>query len=107
MHANQRKNRIWVKGFRSLKYAIEELERISNTNDAKLGIEIDYEDYKRCFSNYSNLVFNHSARWNSYHTSKLMFLGDSLAAVYDRNYYNFRLDERTKESEDSYIEGEI
>ena len=41
------------------------------------------------------------------YTSKLMFSGDSLAAVYDRNYYNFRLDERTKESEDSYIRGKI
>ena len=102
-----KKIRVWVEDFRSLKYAIEKLERISNTNDAKLGIEIDDEDYKRCFSNYCTMIFNHSIRWISDKTSKLMFSGDTLTVVYDRNYYNFRLDERTKESEDSYIRGKI
>ena len=53
------------------------------------------------------MVFNHSARWISGKTSKFMFSGDTLAVVYDGNYYNFRLDQRTKESKDSYIEGNI
>ena len=40
-------------------------------------------------------------------TSKFMFSGETLAVVNGKNYYNFRLDESTKESEYSYIEGWI
>ena len=42
----------------------------------------------------------------SYNTN-LIFTGDTLAVVFNGNYYNFRLDEITKESECSYIKGKI
>ena len=39
--------------------------------------------------------------------TNLIFTGDALAAVYDGNYYNFILDQSTKESKYSYIKGKI
>ena len=39
--------------------------------------------------------------------TRFIFTGDTLAVVYDGNYYNFRFDERVKESEDSIIIGHI
>ena len=39
--------------------------------------------------------------------TNLIFKGDTLAAVNDGNYYNFRLDQSTKEFEYSYINGKI
>ena len=100
-----KKIRVWVYDLRNLKYAIEELEKISNINDAKLGVYINNEDYAISFSNFDTIAFNHSDIW-SYNT-KFIFTGDTLIAVYDGNYYNFRLDVRVKESEDSYIKGRI
>ena len=102
-----KKIRVWVEDFRSLKYAIEKLERFSNIKDIKLGVDIDSELYDRYFSNYDTIVFNHSSRRMSDKEAKFIFTGDTLAAVNDGNYYNFRLDQRTKESKNSYIKGKI
>ena len=53
------------------------------------------------------MVFNDSARWISGKTSKFIFSGDTFAVVFKGDSYNFRLDQRTKESKDSYIKGNI
>ena len=42
-----------------------------------------------------------------WYNSYLLFTGDTLAVVYKGNSYNFRLDQRTKESKDSHIQGRI
>ena len=102
-----KKIRVWERGLENLIYAIEELERISNINDAKLGMYIDSKNYERSFSKYDTMVFNHWSSWMSNKTSKLIFTGDTFAVVSNGKYYNFRLDQRTKESKDSYIRGKI
>ena len=102
-----KKIRAWVNDFENLKYAIDQLKWISNINDAKLGMYINSEEYYRSFCNYGTIVFNHWSRWMSDETSNLIFTGDTFAVVSKGNHYNFRLDERTKESEDSYIKGNI
>ena len=101
-----KKIRAWVDSFSTLKYAIEELERFSNRNDAKFGMSIHYGDYDFSSSDDDTMVFNHSSRWKSYKTY-LIFTGDTLAVVDKGNYYNFRLSQETKESEYSYIRGKI
>ena len=101
-----KKIRVWANNFENLEYAIEELEKISNINDTKLGVYISYENYAVSFSNCDTIAFNHSVRLRSYKTN-LIFTGDKLAAVYDGNYYNFRLDEKTKKFVYSYIKGKI
>ena len=80
---------------------------ISNIIDAKLGMNIDSDDYDMPSFNFNSMVFNHSSKRMSDRNTNFVFTGDTLAAVYDGNYYNFKLDQRTKESEDSYIEGKI
>ena len=102
-----KKIRVLTHHLEDLKYAIGELESISHTNDFKLGIHIYSEYYGRYFSNYDIIVFNHSVRRISDKNTNLIFTGDTLAAVYHGNYYNFRLDQRTKESECSSIKGKI
>ena len=52
------------------------------------------------------MSFNHSAKRKSDSTN-FMFSGDSLTVVSEGSTYNFRLDERTKKSECSYIKGNI
>ena len=101
-----KKSRVLVDDFKDLNCAIDELEWISNINDAKLGMVINYENI-RSHSNCDTMIFNHSARWNSYETSKLMFSGDSLTLVHDGNSYDFRLNERIKKSKECYIKGRI
>ena len=90
-----------------LKYTIDKLKWISNIIDVKLGVDIDFKSYNRHFSNYNIIFFNHSSRWMSDKEKNLIFTGDTLAAVFNGNYFNFRLDHITKESEDSYIIGKI
>ena len=102
-----KKIRVWVDDFIELEYAIDKLNWISNINDAKLGMDIDYENFDRSFFKYDTMFFNHSARWMSDRNTKFIFTGNTLAAVFNGNYYNFRLDERTKEYEDSHIWGKI
>ena len=102
-----KKVRVWVYGLENLKNAIEELEKISNINDAKLGVYISYEHYAISFSNCDTIAFNNSVRLRSDNDTKFIFTGNTLAAVCDGNYCNFRLDQRTKESDDSYIKGKI
>ena len=102
-----KKIRVEVKDFEALKYAIGELESISNTNDVKLGIDIDFKYYNRSFSKYDTIVFNNLSRRMSDKKANLIFTGDTLAVVSDGNYYNFRLDQSTKESENSIIKGKI
>ena len=58
-----KKIRIWENYYENLKYTIEELERISNINDAKLGIYIYDKDYNKSFSNCNTMLFNHSDIW--------------------------------------------
>ena len=50
------------------------------------------------------MSFNHSAKRKSDSTN-FMFSRDSLTVVHKGSTYNFRLDERTKKSECSYIKG--
>ena len=102
-----KKIRVWVDDFKKLKDGIDELKWISNIIDAKLGIDIYDKDYGRSFSGYNTIVYNHSSRRMSDRDTNLIFKGDTLEAVYDGNYYNFRFDQRTKEFEYSYIKGKI
>ena len=102
-----KKIRVLADGLKDFKYTIEELERISNINDAKIGVYFFNENYERSFSKYNKIFFNHFSRRMSDKEKNLIFTGDTLAVVYDGNYYNFRLDQRTKESKDSYIKGKI
>ena len=102
-----KKIRVWVDDFEYLKYAIDQLKWISNINDVKLGMDIGSQHYLRSFSNYGTIVFNHSSRWIGDRHTNFIFTGDTFAVVSKGNYYNFRLDEKTKESEDSYIKGNI
>ena len=87
-----KKIRILVDDFEKLKYAIGELESISNTNDIKLGIDIDFEYYGRHFSIYDTIVFNHSSRWMNDNDRNFIFTGNTLMVVYKGNSYNLRLD---------------
>ena len=70
-------------------------------------MKILYKKYKASFSNYDTMFFKDSGGWMSCSGTNLIFTGDTLAVVYDGNHYNFRLDQRTRESEDSYIYGRI
>ena len=99
-----KKIRVWVNDFENLKNTIDELKWISNINDVKLGMHIDCELFTGIFSNYNIMIFNHSARQMSDKEENLIFTGDTFAVVDEGNYYNFRFDQRKKESEDSYIE---
>ena len=102
-----KKIRVWEDDFEKLKYTIEKIERFSSTNDVKLGFEITDKDYERFISNYDTIVFNYSTRLMSDKETKFIFTGETLTAVSDGNYYSFRLDQRTMESEDSHIKGKI
>ena len=101
-----KKIRVWENDFGYLKNAIDKLKRISNINDAIFGMHIFLINYSGSFSKHDTMFFNHSSRRKS-DSTKFIFRGDTLAVVRDKNYYNFRLDERTKESECSYISGRI
>ena len=102
-----KKIRVEVNNFKGFWNTIEELGRFSNINDVKLGINLYGLDYDRTFSDYDSMFFNHSATWMGDYDTKFMFTGDTLAVVYKGNYYNFRLDQRTKDSEYNYINGKI
>ena len=109
-----KKIRVWADNFEDFKYTIEKLERISNINDVKLRMDIcdRYDDIYFYFKDImiyikDTMLFNNSIRQISDKDTNFMFSGDSLAVVSNGNYYNFRLDERTKESKDSYIRGKI
>ena len=102
-----KKIRAWVNDFENLKYAIEELESISNIIDAKLGVHISPKYFFQTILDYNTMVFNHSSKIMSRGDSNFIFTGDTLTVVSNGTYYNFRLDQRTKESKDSYIRGRI
>ena len=102
-----KKIRVLADDFERLKYTIGELEGISHAIDVKLGIYIYFEYYYRYFSIYDTIVFNHSNRLMSDKDTYLIFTGNTLAAVHDGNYYNFRIDERAEELKHSYIKGKI
>ena len=102
-----KKIRVWADNFENLKHTIEELERISNTDDTKFGMHIDNKEYNKPFYDYDTMVFNNSARWKSEKTSKFIFTGDSLTVVSEGNSYDFKLDETTKKSTNSEIRGKI
>ena len=102
-----KKIRVCADDFENFKYTIEELERISNINDAKLGMTMFSENYNKLFSKYDTMIFNNSTRWMSVKDTNFVFSGDSLTVVYKGNYYNFRFDQRTKESEYSQVSGRI
>ena len=102
-----KKIRIQKFDFAKLQYTINKLLRISNINDVKVGMNIECWGYFKSFSNYDTIVFNHSTRWMSDKETNFMFTGDKLAVISCGNCYNFRLEQRKKESEDSYIKGKI
>ena len=102
-----KKIRVLVDDFKGFRNTIEDLEKASNINDVKLGILIKFKSYGRFFSNYDTIVFNHSVRRMSDKESNFIFTGKSLTVASEGNYYNFILDQRTTESEDSYIKGKI
>ena len=99
-----KKIRVWENNFEQFKHKIDELKWISNIIDVKLGMHRDCELFTGIFSNYNIMIFNHSARQMSDKEENLIFTGDTFAVVDEGNYYNFRFDQRKKESEDSYIE---
>ena len=70
-------------------------------------MDISNENYKRSFSNYDIMLFNNLSRRIIYNDTSLIFTGDTLAVVYDGNYYNFRLDQWTQEYKLIYILGKI
>ena len=102
-----KKIRIWEDDCFFLKYDIEEHVRISNINDIKVGVYDWGEDRDKMYSNSDTIVFNHLSKKMSDNETNFIFLGDSLTVVEFGNSYNFRLDQRTKESEYSYIDGKI
>ena len=102
-----KKIRVWERDFDQFQHTIEELERISIIKDTKHEIYILFETYFRSSLIIYSMVFNHSARWMSDKDTNFIFTGDTLAVVYHGNYYNFRLDQNTKESKHSYIKGKI
>ena len=102
-----KKIRVRARDFKQFKNTIYKLKWISNIIDVKLGMYIDCEQFTRIFSNYNMMIFNHSARHMSDKEANLIFTGDTLAVVNEGNYYNFRLDQRTKKSENSFIKGKI
>ena len=102
-----KKIRVWVNDFENLKKVIDKLKWISNIIDVKLGMHIDCKQFTRIFSNYNIMIINNSARWMSYSYTNLIFTGDALAVVDEGNYYNFRLDQRKKESKYNYINEKI
>ena len=107
-----KKIRVWEDNFEFLQYTIDELKWIPNINDAKLGMDISYEDYDLdcgydsdcCI--HDSMYFNHSARLMS-DCANFIFTGDILTVMRYQNCYNFRLDESTKEWEDSEMRGYI
>ena len=102
-----KKIRVWWRDFKKLIYAIEELERISNTIDAKFGMKIDCENYYRTSSDCYSMAFNHLSKRMSVCGTNFIFTGETLTVVSKGNSYNFRLDESTKKSKNSYIQGRI
>ena len=102
-----KKIRAQFNDFKNLKNVTDQLKWISNINDAKLGVYIVFENFYRNFSKYDTIVFNHSSSIMSVRDTNLMFSGDTLAVVYKGDLYSFRLDQRKKKSEDSYIKGNI
>ena len=102
-----KKIRALVKGIENLKIVIDELKWISNIKDARIWMYIDCQFYKRSFSKYDTMVFNHSSRWMNDNDTNFIFTGDALMVVYKGNSYNFRLDQRTRKSKHSYIKGKI
>ena len=94
-----KKIRVWADDFTGYQDAIDELRWIPNINDAKFRIDIFNKRYRGSFSEYVGIASNHPARWMNYSYTNLIFTGDTFAVVYDWNYYNFRLDQKTKESE--------
>ena len=100
-----KKIRVWAKDFEILKDTIDHLKWISNINDVNLGIDIYGKDYKRSFSKYDVMLFNHPCILN--YRTNFIFTGDTLVAVCDGNYYNFRLDEGRKIFKDKWISGRI
>ena len=90
-----------------LENVIWRLKRFSSINDTKLWMYLNYVHTYRSFSKYDTMFFNHPTKWMSYEDTNFMFSGDSLVVVSNRNYYNFRLDERINKSKDSYIRGRI
>ena len=102
-----KKIRVWESNFKLFKNTIDELKWISNIIDVKLGMHRDCEQFTEIFSNYNIMIFNHSARQMSDKDANLIFTGDTFAVVDEGNYYNFRFDQRKKESEDSHINEQI
>ena len=102
-----KKIRIQHFDFANLQYTTNMLLRTSNINDVKVGIYIDKNNNDRSFSKYDTMIFNNSSRRMSDKKINFILTGDTLAVVYEGKYYNFRLDQRTKESEDSHIKGKI
>ena len=100
-----KKIRVQTDNFENLHHTIDQLKWISSIIDVELGMYIRYKYYDRLFTKYDTIRFNHSNSWKSY--TNLIFTGNALAAVADGNYYNFRLDQRTKEFENSHIGGRI
>ena len=110
-----KKIRAWANDFEKLQYLISWLKSISNINDFEFLTHADSESNCIPFPNCDTMFFNNSARLISYKDTNFIFAwdtnfiftGDTLAVVYDGHYYNFRLGQRTKKSEDSYIKGKI
>ena len=102
-----KKIRIWEYNCLFLKNDIEEHVRISNINDIKVGIYDWCEDRSEFYSNCKTMDFNHLSRWINDKNSNFMFLGETLTVVYKGNSFDFRLDQRTKESKNSWISGWI
>ena len=102
-----KKIRFWDNDIEYFSNEIKELKKISSINDAKLGMIMEYEYSDRHSSNYDTMIFNHSVKLRNDKSSNFIFTGDSLTIVFEGDYYNFRLDQRTKELKYSSIRGKI
>ena len=100
-----KKIRIWEDSSSDLKYDIEEHKKILNINDIKIGMYDWSIERVKMYSNFNVMHFNHLSSRNN--NTKLVFSGDSLTVVYNGNTFNFRLDQRTKESIINGISGWI
>ena len=100
-----KKIRFWENDIECFKNEIKELEKISNINDAKLGMIMRYEYSGKHSSNYDTIIFNDSVKLRKDKSSYFIFTGDSLTVVFEGDYYNFRLDQKIKEFKYSRIIG--
>ena len=91
-----KKNRVITYNFDYLKLIIDKLQSFPRIKDSILGMHFDDEWINWSSSVYDNMVFNDDTTLNNEENSNFKFVDDTLIILYEGNYYNFWLDEKTK-----------